>query len=449
MRNISSITYTTNCFRTVGQWQRPVPCGTSDLVEAGMVVKIVCKTGYRSATTIEQQATCNANGEWNRHINPCTQVCGMEGPEGSVFIVGGQVMSNTKVPWHVGIYREGHPDVGKNDIDYICGGTILNPRLVVSAIHCFWDTTSSKVHPASEYRVVAGKFYRQFSDSREKAQFQLLHVKDIHYPDGYDHYDGLFANDVAVLVLETFIEFKSHVAPACINYRYGFEERVIAPNKTGRVAGWGLIKPGGVLSDELKTIELPVVYREDCLSSLNQQTRRFLTHDKYCAGLLNMSVGVCQGDSGGGLVFPEKQGGIDVYFLRGIVSSGPNHQSSCNINQYAFFTNTAHFTDLIENFDLKTKPEYVDVDASPRSCVVDVIPVRGIAFEDGSGGRFLAVGDRVVNHGVIGYRCPDGTTLNGNNENTCQNGYWKNRVPSCTVEGEFQYFIDMQMQIAN
>lgn len=41
-------------------------------------------------------------------------------------------------------------------------------------------------------------------------------------------------------------------------------------------------------------------------------------------------------------------------------SAVPNRDSSCDRNKYGFFTNTAHFSDLIEQHDLAIKPEYTE-----------------------------------------------------------------------------------------
>lgn len=437
MREASSITFTTNCYRIVNNRRLGIRCGPNDLVEPGVTMLITCKSGYQSATAIEQQAFCGGRGQWNRRINPCAQICGEEGAEGSALIVSGQTTNNTKVPWHVGIYRESSTAVS-DALDYICGGTILNPRLVVSAIHCFWDVLSEKKNPASQYRVVAGKYYRRLNDPREKHTFQILHVKEIHHPSGYSDYDGLYSNDVAVLILEAFIEFKPHVVPACINYHYRYEEKVIAAGKIGRVAGWGLTTSNGQLSNELKTIELPVVDRDVCRASLNQPTRNFLTSDKYCVGLLNMNAAVCRGDSGGGLVFPSIEGSKTVYYLRGLVSTGPNHHDSCDSNSYAFFINTAHFSDFIELHDTATKPEYVDAEDAWHGCQVNGIPDNGYVVEIGNvvADRPLTVGEQVKDGGVIRYYCVNESLLIGNERDTCERGRWQQMVPICKIPGE-------------
>lgn len=433
MRDIASYTYLPQCSRSLSDGtSENVRCGLTDFVEPGVNVRVTCRIGYKPSIAYEELVKCQPNGEWNRKPNPCTQICGEEGADGSTYVVRGQVTNNTQVPWHVGIY---YIDEKEKEPIYTCGGTILNPRLVVSAAHCFWDDEEHTLHAATNYRVTAGKFYRQYFDSREINKFQILLVTDIKYPKGYNHYDGLYANDVAVLILDKFIEFKPHVAPACINYNYGYEERVISPGKLGRVAGWGYTESGGELSDELKMIELPVIDREQCKDALEQTFRRFLTDEKYCAGAFGLNVGVCQGDSGGGLLFPIRENGKKVYYLRGIVSSGQNKGGSCDTDTYSLFTNTAHFTPLLKFYDEATKPEYSD--ASDSSCHISSVPINGYAEYENKQGSRISLNDSVPHKGTIVYRCSEGFRLVGDSTNECMSGQWKTRVPYCIAKGKY------------
>lgn len=354
LRRISSITYITHCTNGAEVIDR---CGSGDLVEPGTTVRIVCQRGYQPATPHEQVTMCQNDGTWNRAILPCTQICGEESPDGKLYVVGGQITNNTKVPWHVGIYR-----TRGDEPTFICGGTILSPKLVVSAIHCFWNRFESMTYPENEFRVVAGKFYRKFNDYRERNTYQVLNIAKIHHLPGYNHRDGLFADDVAVVILDQYIEYKTHIAPICIDYNLSYEEKFISPGSIGRVAGWGLVQSNGNPSDELKMIEIPVINREQCKQSFHYSFRKFLTGDKFCAGEKNLGVGLCQGDSGGGLVFSKSSSDSkQVYFLRGIVSSGPNKDDSCDSNEYTLFTNIAHFNDFVKTYDYANRPEYVDI----------------------------------------------------------------------------------------
>lgn len=358
MTEISSITYMTNCYESTDPDKKEVRCTAADLVVPGVVVQIACRSGYRNVQPNSRQITCDHNGQWNNYPKPCQQVCGEEGPAVDGYIHSGVVTMNHQVPWHVAIYHIANDTRIDQVPTYICGGSIINARMVISAIHCFWDAAFEVVAPASEYRVVAGKFYSGYNDPREKNKFQVLHIRDIAYPDGYNDYTGLYANDIAILVLDKYIEFRRNIAPVCVNLHYQFEERVITPGLWGRVPGWGVTKIGGDISDELKSIEIPVVNRTECRAHLDRATRPFLTAEKFCAGILNQNAGVCHGDSGGGLVFQEDVDEQKFYHLRGIVSSGPRDGNSCDANKYAFFTNIAHFSQFIERYDLITNPSH-------------------------------------------------------------------------------------------
>lgn len=64
----------------------------------------------------------------------------------------------------------------------------------------------------------------------------------------------------------------------------------------GRVAGWGLTQSGGKPSPQLKIVELPAILRSKCLEDSDIGFRPQITSDKFCAGLLNSNVSVCQGN---------------------------------------------------------------------------------------------------------------------------------------------------------
>lgn len=220
---------------------------------------------------------------------------------------------------------------------------------------------AESMYPESEFRIVAGKFYRRFNDPREKNKFQVLNIEKVHHREGYNHNEGLYAADLAVIIIERYIDFKTYIAPICIDYNLKDEEKVVPAGSIGRVAGWGLEQSNGHLSDKLKVIEVPVINRAQCRQSFDRSFRAYLTYDKFCAGYKDLGIGLCQGDSGGGLVFSKDEGNRKVFYLRGIVSTGPNNHGSCNSNQYTLFTNSAHFSDLIRKHDYANRPEFVDI----------------------------------------------------------------------------------------
>lgn len=102
-------------------------------------------------------------------------------------------------------------------------------------------------------------------------------------------------------------------------------------------------------------VELPAVSRLECRNKSNKEFVPYITSDKFCAGYLT-GVSVCQGDSGGGLVFPKVVGEKTLYYIRGIVSTGANKANSCDSDKYTTFTNTAFFTEFILRYEVENRP---------------------------------------------------------------------------------------------
>lgn len=222
-------------------------------------------------------------------------------------------------------------------------------------MHCFWDRSEDKPYPASQYSVAAGKFKREYSAAEDlKAQF--FAVERIHYPEGYYDIAGLYASDIVLVILNSYIEFKTYIVPICMPYGLKYEDQLVPSDWIGRVAGWGLEESSGKPSPVLKVIELPVVTREQCKRTSTQEFIPYITNDKFCAGYLT-GVSVCQGDSGGGLVFPMTAGGKTTYYLRGIVSTGANKANSCDNDKYTTFLNVAFYTDFIQQYDVQYQPK--------------------------------------------------------------------------------------------
>ena len=101
----------------------------------------------------------------------------------------------------------------------------------------------------------------------------------------------------------------------------------------------------GVVSEDLSYVRMPVVTHETCIWS-NRDFFSKVTSDKsFCAGFRNGTL-ICNGDSGGGMVF--KQG--KQFYLRGIVSISIALQNTlkCDPNHYAVFVDAAKYTTWIK-----------------------------------------------------------------------------------------------------
>ncbi|KAG7303210.1 hypothetical protein JYU34_011675 [Plutella xylostella] len=153
-----------------------------------------------------------------------------------------------------------------------------------------------------------------------------------------------FGSDLAVLELREDVQYTDWVRPACLWPDSQIDlSNVIG--KKGSVVGWGF-DDKGVATEELTLIEMPVVDQETCLRSYSDFFSRYTSEYTYCAGYRD-GTSVCNGDSGGGMVF-NLQG---TWYLRGLVSLSVARQNQyrCDPTHYVVFTDLAKFNSWIQN----------------------------------------------------------------------------------------------------
>lgn len=315
-------------------------------IRPGTSASISCATGYQKpAFRAKDFIVCEAStGSWSGTPMRCDPICGVDAsPTGTTYIVGGQTTDVARVPWHVGIYSDlSNPA----RLQQICGGTILTNRLVVSAAHCFWHKTDGRINAASHYRVATGKTRRSWYDD-ELEREQKLSVREIRTEPLYNDYSDNYHADLALLVVDGLIEFHSYVLPICLDLNLEGSDTHVETGLEALVAGWGLTESNGDPSSVLKMVYLPTVSQGKCKREVPVQYKTFVTTDKFCAGYVNQAQSVCKGDSGGGLMTWETVNLTRKYYLRGVVSSGTNKDSSCDPNMYTVFTNVHVHAGLI------------------------------------------------------------------------------------------------------
>ncbi|XP_058058346.1 modular serine protease-like [Anopheles bellator] len=322
--------------------KRPLPPTTT--------VRIGCRVGYQKPLDpVNETLTC-IDGSWDSSVFHCDPVCGTPTPDAEAYIIGGRNVSITEVPWHVAIYKNLNnqtlADVRSADWQYVCGGTILTERLVVTAAHCFW--ASEGFFDKRFFRIVAGKYRRDLA-TIEALPVQIFQLQEILHQPQYQDFSGYYNLDIAIVVLSDFISFRTYIRPICLerNLRTESEKR-IKPNSLGRVAGWGFTTSTGVLSSVLKVIDIPTVDYVTCREFSPIAYRPFLTGDKFCAGDPRTGTGVCQGDSGGGFALAKETNGETVYYLYGVVSSAPRAATGgCDNNKYVAFTEVQNYIPMI------------------------------------------------------------------------------------------------------
>jgi secreted trypsin-like serine protease len=113
---------------------------------------------------------------------------------------------------------------------------------------------------------------------------------------------GNYASDIAILEVIGRVDFSDSIHPICVDWALDDITSHLSHNSVGMVMGMGLTEKDKY-SDSMQAIKLPVVSNEQCLKEQNEDFQKYVTFTSFCAGW-NNETGVCNGDSGGGLVFP-------------------------------------------------------------------------------------------------------------------------------------------------
>lgn len=201
----------------------------------------------------------------------------------------------------------------------------------LTAAHCIHNNVGIK--SPKILRVQLGKYDLTsfYPKTREFRVFEII---------SHPNFDSTYLeNDIAILKLQTLIEYSEYIQPICIT-----ENNDQFNNRVGFVPGWGKNE----INEEAKTLyeaSMPLVDAQDCRRSYRQFFSSFLNERKFCAGYRNGTT-VCTGDSGGGLVIEQNTG----WFLKGVVSLGVASQDAdnmCDTSHFVLFTDVVKYVDWI------------------------------------------------------------------------------------------------------
>ncbi|CAG9811207.1 unnamed protein product [Chironomus riparius] len=248
--------------------------------------------------------------------------------KGQGNIIGGTQISSGDFPWIAALMTP----KGK----YFCGGTLVSSHKVVTAAHCIQEKKTYNRLAAGDLIVLLGA--HDLDNSIEIGRVSHAVYKVNVHPD-WNTLTQAYDADIAVLVLEKEVTFNEHVQPLCL----ASSSSKAASISFGAVIGYGKSEDDTKDHENIpKILSTPIHSNSDCLHKYEDLA--LLSSGRTFCGGSGTGVGVCRGDSGGGLIVTDGS----AYYLRGVVSSsligGPY---GCDVDIYAVFTDVTKFVDWI------------------------------------------------------------------------------------------------------
>ena len=218
-----------------------------------------------------------------------------EEPAAHASVIKGQQAQPGQFPWMAFVV-----DFPGNETATACSGTVLAPRVILTAAHCTFEEGSQEVNAASGYLVVTGTVNWTYPERQVSEVTRLIPYPKFASGSARDGF-----GDAALLVLATPTTVPSIPIATPANRRL----RQIGTRAV--IAGWGMTHFGQKDFTESLMWARTVVSSERCEGLWG----------RLCAiDFPRAESGACHGDSGGPLFTrgPRRRGWIEI----GIVEAG-------------------------------------------------------------------------------------------------------------------------------
>jgi secreted trypsin-like serine protease len=217
-------------------------------------------------------------------------------------IVGGDPASITDYPWLAFVEAETGPEEG-----FQCTGTVVAPRVVLTAGHCVQDIESGRLTPAADFAVATGVGDLTTVQASDVSRVTQALVYPAFQP-------SLLRNDAGLLVLAT-----PTTAPP-IALATAANSSLYGPGTPLTVAGWGLTDANAKnITGVLRSAASVVQSTSYCDKKVAKYYPFFTPATQLCAiDPPAFASGTCHGDSGGPAL--AREAGVPVQV--GITSLG-------------------------------------------------------------------------------------------------------------------------------
>ncbi len=210
-------------------------------------------------------------------------------------VVGGRATTGGpgSYPWQVAVVTTSSEDAADQ---WLCGGTLVSPTLVLTAAHCITEDDGRISVPGDVY-VLNGSTRLNDSDASDGDVMTFTRVTDVGLYPGIDMSGRVPDGDLAML----------HLAAAPPD---GRPLGVVGADETSlwdvgdrlRITGWGVTSATSTtVQNTLRWASVNRIADDSCASDYGSD---FNSATMLCAGVPGGGVDTCYGDSGGPLLAP-------------------------------------------------------------------------------------------------------------------------------------------------
>jgi secreted trypsin-like serine protease len=244
-------------------------------------------------------------------------------------IVGGREAQANEMPWMVSLQSY---DQSTKSWRHDCGGSIIDPQIIMTAAHCIPENGTSN-------RIIAG--CRKHDNEHCICQVVEFKVSDFFPHPEYDKFSSaryFMWYDIALIRLRSKFKFSNQpdraVGPICL-YKDGLPD--LKANDTALTAGWGCTVPFYVkdgrpanlaMSESLKAVQVTVHPEETCTKIWGLYgVSGWYDNDVGLCVTSAVGDGICPGDSGGPLImrYEERDYAMGIVSYSEAAGMGPEY----------------------------------------------------------------------------------------------------------------------------